>query len=35
LPAAPGKRGPAVASTDQRSPASGEFGVSALGYTRD
>ena len=34
-PTAPGKRGPAVASTDQRSPASGEFGVSALGYTRD
>jgi hypothetical protein len=31
----PGKRGPAVASTDQRSPVSGEFSVSALGYTRD
>jgi hypothetical protein len=35
LPAAPGKRGPAVASTDQRSPASGTFSVSALGYTQD
>jgi hypothetical protein len=35
LPAAPGKRGPAVASTDQRSPASGKFSVSALGYTQD
>jgi hypothetical protein len=35
LPAAPGKRAPAVASTDQRSPASGEFAVSALGYIRD
>jgi len=34
-PTAPGKRGPAVASTDQRSPAWGQFGVSALGYTRD
>ena len=34
-PTAPGKRGPAVASTDKRSPASGEFSVSALGYTRD
>jgi hypothetical protein len=32
---APGKRGPAVASTDQRSPAPGEFSVSALGYTWD
>jgi hypothetical protein len=30
---APGKRGPAVASTDALLPASGEFGVSALGYT--
>jgi hypothetical protein len=30
---APGKRGPAVASTDGLLPASGEFGVSALGYT--
>ena len=30
---APGKRGPAVASADALSPASGEFGVSALGYT--
>jgi hypothetical protein len=35
LPAAPGKRGPAVASTDPRSPASGKFTVSALGYTQD
>jgi hypothetical protein len=35
LRAAPGKRGPAVASTDQRSPASGKFSVSALGYTQD
>ena|SRR5947209_1456907 len=34
-PTVPGKRGPAVASTDQRSPASGEFSVSALGYTQD
>jgi hypothetical protein len=34
-PATPGKRGPAVASTEQRSPASGEFSVSALGYTQD
>jgi hypothetical protein len=34
-PTAPGKREPAVASTDQRSPASGEFSVSALGYTQD
>jgi hypothetical protein len=30
---APGKHGPAVASADGLSPASGEFGVSALGYT--
>jgi hypothetical protein len=30
---APGKRGPAVASADLPSPASGEFNVSALGYT--
>jgi hypothetical protein len=30
---APGKRGPAVASTEQPSAASGEFSVSALGYT--
>jgi hypothetical protein len=30
---APGKRGPAVASADGLLPASGEFGVSALGYT--
>jgi hypothetical protein len=29
----PGKRGPAVASADALLPASGEFGVSALGYT--
>jgi hypothetical protein len=29
---APGKRGPAVASAEQPSPASGEFNVSALGY---
>ena len=34
-PTAPGKRGPAVASVDQRSPASGRFSVSALGYTQD
>ena len=33
-PAAPGKRGPAVASTDgPPSPAPGQFSVSALGYT--
>jgi hypothetical protein len=30
---APGRRGPAVASTEQPAPASGEFSVSALGYT--
>jgi len=30
---APAKRGPAVASSDQPSSASPEFGVSALGYT--
>ncbi len=30
---APGKRGPAVASADQPSSASGEFSVSALSYT--
>ncbi len=30
---APGRRGPAVASADQPSAASGEFRVSALGYT--
>jgi hypothetical protein len=30
---APGKRGPAVASANQPSSASGEFNVSALGYT--
>ena len=29
----PGQRGPAVASTEAPSPASGEFSVSALGYT--
>jgi hypothetical protein len=34
LPApAPGKHGPAVASADGPLPGSGEFGVSALGYT--
>jgi hypothetical protein len=32
-PAAPSKRGPAVASADQPSPASDEFSVGALGYT--
>jgi hypothetical protein len=32
-PAAPGKRGPAVASTEAASPASGATRVSALGYT--
>jgi hypothetical protein len=30
---APGRRGPAVASTDQPEPASGAFSVSALGYS--
>jgi hypothetical protein len=30
---APGRRGPAVASADRPSPASGEFSVSALGYS--
>jgi hypothetical protein len=30
---APGRRGPAVASSEQASPASGEFSVSALGYS--
>lgn len=30
---APGKRGPAVASAEAPVPASGEFSVSALGYT--
>jgi hypothetical protein len=30
---APGQHGPAVASADGLFPASGEFGVSALGYT--
>jgi hypothetical protein len=30
-PPAPGRRGPAVASLEQASPASGEFSVSALG----
>jgi hypothetical protein len=29
----PGKRSPAVASAEQTSPASGEFSVSALGYS--
>jgi hypothetical protein len=34
LPApAPGRRGPAVASTERPSPASGEFSVNALGYS--
>jgi hypothetical protein len=32
-PAGPGKRGPAVASTEPPSPASGAYRVSALGYT--
>ena len=32
-PASPGKRGPAVASTEAASPASGATRVSALGYT--
>jgi hypothetical protein len=32
-PAAPDKRGPAVASADRSAPASGEFSVSALAYT--
>ena len=32
-PAAPAKRGPAVASAEAPPPASGEFSVSALGYT--
>jgi hypothetical protein len=31
--AAPGKDGPAVASTEQPLPASDAFSVSALGYT--
>jgi hypothetical protein len=31
--AAPGRRGPAVASADQPLPASGEWRVSSLGYT--
>jgi hypothetical protein len=30
---APGRRGPAVASAERASPASGEFNVSALGYS--
>src|ERR1700675_141599 len=30
---APGRRGPAVASTEQPVPAQGAFGVAALGYT--
>jgi hypothetical protein len=30
---APGRRGPAVASAEHPSPASGEFNVSALGYS--
>jgi hypothetical protein len=30
---APGRRGPAVASAERPSPASGEFNVSALGYS--
>jgi hypothetical protein len=33
LTPAPGKRGPAVASAEVPSPASGEFRVSALGYS--
>src|ERR1700716_3752545 len=32
-PPAPGRRRPAVASADSPSPASGEFSVSALGYS--
>jgi hypothetical protein len=32
-PAAPAKRGPAVASTDQRAPAEGNLRISALAYT--
>jgi len=32
-PPAPSRRGPAVASADRPSPPSGEFSVSALGYT--
>jgi hypothetical protein len=32
-PNAPAKHGPAVASADQSAPASGEFSVSALGFT--
>ncbi len=32
-PAAPAKHGPAVANADQPGPASGEFSVSALGFT--
>ena len=32
-PPVPGRRGPAVASAPAPSPASGEFSVSALGYT--
>ena len=31
---APGRRGPAVASAERPSPASGEFSVTALGYGR-
>ena len=31
---APGRRGPAVASTEQPVPAQGAFGVAALSYTR-
>jgi hypothetical protein len=30
---APGRRGPAVASTEPAVPAEGAFGVAALGYT--
>ena len=30
---APGRRGPAVASTDQATPAEGAFGVAALGFS--
>jgi hypothetical protein len=32
-PVAPAKHGPAVANADQPAPASGEFSVSALGFT--
>jgi hypothetical protein len=34
-PAAPARRGPAVASAQQPTPTSGQFSVSALSYTRN